>query len=336
MPTASATTTRQPNGDGKDNPLVTNANGDFGVQLDPVLGLLDAEVHYTTDGSTPTLKSPTFVPGESPSLQIRQDTTVKWVVVDSGNIVGPAGSKFFDIVESTNPAPRSTGVTAAPVSGAVDVVFKRLTDATVNQYRVQAYDDPGIVRIGTLVAIAQPTTGDTVTRRITGLTNGTKCKLAVAACYGTVYSNESALSAAVAPTAASAAVAGPDQTVLRGRPFTLDGGNSPEATSYSWTQIRPTTNNGGLPQDQRRADAHADCADAHHPDLRPLQFRLTPKGEWEYPGGTPAAIGGKIYLWSDYGFTATLTVTNEPHRSTRRARRARAAGPSACPRPPAP
>ena len=37
VPTAEANTTRQPNADDKFLPLVTNANGDFGVHLDPVL-----------------------------------------------------------------------------------------------------------------------------------------------------------------------------------------------------------------------------------------------------------------------------------------------------------
>ena len=187
VPTATATTPRLPSADGK-YPQLVGANA---VHLDPVLGLLDAEVHYTVDGSTPTLSSPTFVPGVSPGLDIRQDTTVKWVVVDSGNVVGPVGEKLFDIVESTNPAPEITSVVPAPVGGAVDVTFKRLTDPTVAAYRVQAYDEAGAIRIGTAVQVAQPATGDTVLRRVTGLTNGTKYRFTVAARYGTVWSNES-------------------------------------------------------------------------------------------------------------------------------------------------
>jgi hypothetical protein len=396
VPTATANTLRKPNADGKYQPLVTGANGDFGVHLDPVAGLIDAEVHYTTDGSTPTLDSPTFVPGVSKSLQIRQDTTVKWVVVDSGNIVGPAGSQFYDIIETTNPAPVISSVVATSVSGAVDVVFNRLTDPAVTQYRVQAYDEAGTVRIGTPVAIAQPTTGDTVTRRMTGLTNGTKYTFTVAARYGTTWSNESAVSEPVAPAAASAAVAGPDQTLLRGRTFDLDGGSSPKAVTYQWTQIRPAaTANGGLPQDpqldlnpdlrgvQSTTGASANSTLTLRTPLMTgpisdhnLQFRLTTThtdgvtrtdvvdiklqadtvvveenrwrtgdeiggtasqenatltilngdqptgaqigqaivssapGEWEYAGGTPAAIGGKLYIWSEYGFSAPITVTN--------------------------
>jgi hypothetical protein len=105
--------------------------------------------------------------------------------------------------------------------------------------------------VGAVVQFVEPTTADaTVTRRITGLENGTSYKFSLAARYGTAWSSESALSAAVSPTAASAANAGPDQTVLRGRKFTLDASGSPKATSYTWTQIRPTAaNNGGLPQD---------------------------------------------------------------------------------------
>jgi len=208
-----------------------------------------------------------------------------------------------------------------------------------------------------------------------------------------VFSNESALSAAVAPEAAPAANAGPDQTVLRGRAFTLDGTNSPKATSYQWTQVRPiASNNGGLPQDPAMdmnstlAGVQAASPVGTVPTLTltvPLlttptsdhnfQFRLTTvhsdgvsrndvivvnakadtvvasevrwragdeiggtgsqenatltllngsatgpvigqaivvAGEWEYPGGAPAAIGSKIYVWSDYGFTGTITVTN--------------------------
>ena len=33
-------------------------------------------------------------------------------------------------------------------------------------------------------------------------------------------------------------------------------------------------------------------------------------GEWEYPGGAPAALGGKLYIWSNYGFASVVTVTN--------------------------
>ena len=108
------------------------------------------------------------------------------------------------------------------------------------------------VRVGSPAGVAQPTDAalTEVTRRMTGLTTGKAYKFSVAARYGTVWSNESALSAAVTPEAASAANAGPDQSVLRGREFVLDGGNSPKATTYQWTQIRPTSaNNGGLPQD---------------------------------------------------------------------------------------
>jgi hypothetical protein len=254
VPTATASTTREPNSAGKYPVLMDGPNGDFGVQLDPVPGLLDPEVHYTVDGSTPTLTSPTFVPGVDAGLTIRQDTTVKWLVVDSGNIVGPAGSKFFDIVESTNPAPEFTSVVAAPVSGAVDVTFTKLD--VPDAYRVQAYTGDSTstatgVRVGSVVQFLEPTTADaTVTRRISGLENGTSYRFSVAARYGTVWSGESALSDAVAPAAGSAANAGPDQTVLRGRKFTLDGSASPKATSWTWTQVRPTAvNNGGLPQD---------------------------------------------------------------------------------------
>ena len=239
VPTATATTLRRPNADGKYAPLVTSPNGDFGVHLDPVAGLLDAEVHYTVDGSTPTLSSPTFVPGVSDSLQVRQDTTLRWIVVDSGNVVGPMGSQFYDIVEAAQAPPSITAVAAAPVAGAVDVTFARLTDPSVNAYRVQAYDSTGTVRVGDPLNAAQPTTGDTVVRRMTGLTNGTAYTFTVAARYGTVWSTESAPSAPVAPEAPAAANAGPDQSVLRGRTVTLDGTASAKVTSYSWVQIRP-------------------------------------------------------------------------------------------------
>jgi hypothetical protein len=391
VPTAGANTLRTPDESGKYAPLVTNGNNDFGVHLDPVFGLLDAEVHYTTDGSTPTLKSPTFVPGESASLQIVQDTTVKWVVVDSGNIVGPAGSKFFDIVDTVNPAPANLSAAATTVSGAVDVTFDRLTDPSVTAYRVQAYNEAGDVRVGTPVNVAQPATGTTVTRRMTGLTNGTKYTFTAAARYGTVWSNESVLSAAVAPEAAAKADAGADQTVLRGRQFTLDGSASPRATTYAWTQVRPTqANNGGLPQDPALdlvpgPGVQAATVASAEPKLtltapllttatsdHNLQFRLTTthtdgttrndlvdvklqadtivadevrwragddiggtgsqenatltlrngsatgplvgqaivtNGEWSYPGGTPALTDSKLYVWSNYGFTGTITTT---------------------------
>ncbi|GEO34246.1 hypothetical protein CAE01nite_19710 [Cellulomonas aerilata] len=248
VPTATATTLRRPNADGKYAPLVTGANGDFGVHLDPAAGVLGAEVHYTLDGSTPTLQSRTFTPGD-PSLQIRQDTTLRWIVVDSGNVVGPQGEKFYDIVESTNPAPVISKVAATPVSGAVDVTWNKLPadgENPVNGYRVQAYTGASAdvatgVRVGDPVMVAQPTdaTLTEVTRRMGYLTNGTSYKFSVAARYGTVFSNESALSEAVAPEAAAAANAGPDASSLRGRTVTLNGTASTKAVSYQWTQVRP-------------------------------------------------------------------------------------------------
>ncbi|MFW5470960.1 fibronectin type III domain-containing protein [Knoellia sp. CPCC 206435] len=262
VPTATATTLRRPNADGKYAPLLTNVNGDFGVHLDPVPGLTPtAEIHYTTDGSTPTITSPTFVPGVSSSIQIRQDTTLRWIVKDSGNIVGPQSEKLFDIIESSNPAPVISKVAATPVSGAVDVTWNKLAadgENPVNAYRVQVYTGSSVdvatgVRVGDPVNVAQPAdaTATEVVRRMVGLTNGTAYKFSVAARYGTVFSDESALSEAVAPEAAAAANAGPDQTVLRGRIVTLDGNGSTKASTYQWTQIRPkvTNANGTTYQD---------------------------------------------------------------------------------------
>ena len=74
---------------------------------------------------------------------------------------------------------------------------------------------------------------------MTGLTNGTTYKFSVAARYGTVFSNESALSTAVAPEPAAGANAGADQSALRGRTVTLDGAASTKVVSYQWTQVRP-------------------------------------------------------------------------------------------------
>ena len=86
---------------------------------------------------------------------------------------------------------------------------------------MQAYTGTSVdvatgVRVGDPVNVAQPTdaAATEVVRRILGLTNGTPYKFTVAARYGTSFSNESALSAAVAPEPAAGANAGPDQTVL--------------------------------------------------------------------------------------------------------------------------
>ena len=123
-------------------------------------------------------------------------------------------------------------------------------DNPVTLYRVQAYTGTSVdvatgVRVGDPVNVAQPTdaAATEVVRRMAGLTNGTTYKFSVAARYGTVFSNESALSAAVAPEPAAAANAGPDQSVLRNRIVTLDGSASPKVTSYQWTQIRPRVTN---------------------------------------------------------------------------------------------
>ena len=252
VPTATATTLRRANADGKYAPLVTNVNGDFGVHLDPVAGLTPtAEIHYTTDGSAPGLHSRVFVPGVGPSIQIRQDTTVRWIVKDSGNVVGPQGQRFFDVVESPNPAPEVLEAAAAVVSGAVDVTWTKLPadgEHPVTGYRVQAYtgssDDVATgIRVGEPIMVAQPTdpAATVVVRRVPGLTNGAEYRFTVAARYGTVFSNESALSAAAAPMAPAGANAGPDQSVRRGALVMLDGSTSQRATSYQWTQLRPRT-----------------------------------------------------------------------------------------------
>ncbi|WP_298460355.1 fibronectin type III domain-containing protein [uncultured Cellulomonas sp.] len=245
VPTATATTLRRPNADGKYAPLVTNANGDFGVHLDPAPGVMGAEIHYTTDGSAPSLTSRTFTPGD-PSLQITQDTTLRWIVVDSGKVVGPQGSQFFDIVEAAHAAPEITSVVVPDVSGALDVVIGRLADPSVVSYRVQAYtgDSADVatgVRVGTPYVVAQPTDAAVaeVVRRVPGLTNGSGYRFSVAARYGTAWSAESALSGVATPAPASSANAGADQTVLRGRTVTLDGTASSKAISYQWVQVRP-------------------------------------------------------------------------------------------------
>ncbi len=247
VPTATPTTLRRPTSSGQYAPLVTGPTGDFGVHLDPAPGILGAEIHYTVDGSTPTLQSRTFT-ADDPSLQIRQDTTLRWIVVDSGNVVGPLGVAVYDIVESsaTQPAPVISKVAAAPVSGAVDLTWPRLTDPAVNAYRVQAYTGASTdvatgVRIGELVNVAHPTDAAVteVVRRLTGLTNGVSHRFSVAARYGTVWSPESALSTAVTPVAGAAANAGPDQAVLRGRTVTLDGSASTKVATYTWLQMRP-------------------------------------------------------------------------------------------------
>ncbi|GAA2725452.1 fibronectin type III domain-containing protein [Cellulomonas aerilata] len=399
VPTATASTLRKPNAEGKYAPLVTGMAGDFGVHLDPAAGVLGAEVHYTTDGSTPTLKSKTFVSGVDGSIQIRQDTTVRWIVVDSGNIVGPEGKQFYDIVESSNPVPEIAGVVPAYVNGAVDVKIKRLDDPTVTFYRVQAYtgtstDAASGVRVGTAMNVAQPASPDAagkvvteVVRRMTGLTNGTEYKFSVAAQYGTQWSNESALSAAVKPEAPAVANAGPDQTVLRGRVVTLDGAASVRALSYSWAQVRPAVT-GSTYRDPivtiepttdptkstfrfpvktssasddgayqfRLTTTHTDPIDSTKTITRTdlvdikeqrdgvaatrtrwragddlvgtgtqenarLSFRtgshtgpevamaIVQNGEWTVPGTNAQPTGGKFYVWSDYGYVGTISVT---------------------------
>ena len=395
VPAATATTVRQPDDEGKYAPLITTANGDFGVHLDPVEGVLDAEIHYTVDGSTPTLQSRTFTPGD-PSLQIRQDTTVRWIVVDSGNVVGPQGQQFFDIVESTNAAPVISKVAPTPVSGALDVTWGTLPadgENPVNGYRVQAYTGTSAdvatgVRVGDPVVVAQPTdaAAPEVTRRMTGLTNGTSYRFSVAARYGTVFSNESELSTAVAPEAAAAAHAGADQSALRGRTVTLNGSASTKVVSYRWAQVRPipvapstyrdplltvtgettatptfrfplktsaasddgtyefrlvtthanadgttftrgdsvvvTATNDGFAARRTRWRAGDTLVGTGTQNGARLSFHsgshtgpvvatavVTAAGEWTVPGTNTQPTGGRFYVWSDYGYVGTLSVT---------------------------
>lgn len=247
-PAATATTARTPNAEGKYQPLVTTATGvDYGVHLDPVRGVNGAEVHYTVDGSTPTLSSPTFKPGFDEGIQVRQDTTIRWVVVDSGNIVGAVGSKFFDIVDAVVEPPAVTRL--APLDSAVDVTFQTRPGATA--YRVQAYDASGTVRVGALVNAPVPAdpAATEVTRRMAGLTNGTGYTFTAAARIGTAWTAESPVSTVVAPVPAPRANAGAVQTVLRGRTATLDGSASIGAVGYQWVQLRPA-GTAGAPQDQ--------------------------------------------------------------------------------------
>jgi hypothetical protein len=387
-----------PSEDGKYPPLVATAAEDRGVQLDPVADVLGAEIHYTVDNSKPTLESPTFEPGLSESLQIDVDTTVKWIVVDDGNIVGPVGSQFFDIAEATDVTPAIVKVVPATVSGAVDVTFSRLADAA--SYRVRTYTGDSVdvatgVRVGLPAGIVQPAdaTVTEVTRRITGLTNGTIYKFTVAARFGTQWSGESPLSEAVAPEGAPKSDAGADQSVLRGREFVIDGSASVKATSYKWTQIRPGgTGNGGFPQDPALdldpalAGTQSTTVAGTEPALtltfpllttptsdHNLLFRLTTThidgttksdlveikgqadtvtaeevrwragdeiggtgsqegatltllnggptgavigqpvvgtGEWAQASGATGLLNGTIYVWSNYGYTGTITTTN--------------------------
>ena len=226
-------------------PLVTNDNVDFGVYLDPAAGTgHGAQIYYTTDGSAPTKSGTPYQLGEP--IDIRMDTTLRWIVFDGGNIEGATGSKAFDIEMADAPA-----APAAPTAVAGDtsatVSFPLVTGGEA--YRVQTYD--GDLRVGAPLGVPLPTDGSTeATRRITGLTNGTAYTFTVAVRVGAAWSNESPKSEPVTPTGAPKAVAGPDQTVLRGRQFTLDASASVLASTYQWVQVRPTAaNNGGLPQD---------------------------------------------------------------------------------------
>ena len=98
------------------------------------------------------------------------------------------------------------------------------------------------VRVGDPVTVAQPTDAAVteVTRRMTGLTNGTSYKFSVARPLRAPCSATSPRSARRSlPRPRPRANAGIDQKALRGRTVTLDGCASTKVVSYEWTQVRP-------------------------------------------------------------------------------------------------
>ena len=222
---------------------------------------------------------------------------------------------------------------------------------------------------------------------MTGLTDGTSYKFSVAARYGTVWSNESALSAAIAPEAAASANAGIDQkAALRGRVVTLDGSGSSKAVSYSWTQVRPapaapatyrdpivtitgattakptfrlptkssaasddgnyefrlvtthanadgttftrgdnvviTAQNDAVAATRTRWRARDNMVGTGTQENARLSFHsgshtgpvvataVVTGGQWTVPGTNTLPTGGRFYVWSDYGYVGTITVTS--------------------------
>ena len=93
---------------------------------------------------TPTLKSPTFVPGESAGLRHPSGHDRQVDRRRQRQHRRPARARSSSTSSrARTPHRRSQTVAAAPVSGAVDVTFPRLADPTVAAYRVQAYTDAG-------------------------------------------------------------------------------------------------------------------------------------------------------------------------------------------------
>ena len=102
-------------------PTVTPASGHFKdatyVRIDPPLYFHAGSIHFTTDGSTPTAKSPTY---KSPIL-LSNPTILKVVQEDTEGKLGAVTSTRLDIEDTT--APSVTSALVAPELSIAKVTF---------------------------------------------------------------------------------------------------------------------------------------------------------------------------------------------------------------------
>ena len=216
------------------------------------------------DGSAPTLTNRTFVPGQSPSIQIRQDRALPWTVEDSGNAAGPQGEQS-STSRSAGAAPVIPGVTAAPASGAIDATWKKLPaygDNRVTLYPVQACTGTSVdVATGVRSATRSTWHSRRMPRPPRSSASWPGSPMAprtsspwrpdTARCSATSPRSVRQSHPSSRPRPTPAPTVGPAQPDRHARRIRLA-----EVTAYQWTQIRLRVTNPTAPHTRTRGDGH--------------------------------------------------------------------------------